>query len=100
MGDVMEALTLETFTPHLNTVFRAQSDAGTVELLLEAAVGYGPGDHPAPRASFSLTFRGPVQPIFPQQIFHLDHAVLGGLDIFLVPIGADAEGVTYEAVFA
>jgi hypothetical protein len=100
MGDAMEALTLETFTPHLNTVFRSQSDAGAVELLLEEAMGHDAGDQPAPRASFSLTFRGPVQPVYPQQIFHLEHAALGALDIFLVPVGAGETGVIYQAVFA
>ena len=38
-------------------------------------------------------------PALPQRIYRLEHAELGGLDLFLVPIGRDASGITYEAVF-
>jgi hypothetical protein len=96
----MKAPTLDRFTPHVDTIFRAKTDAGTIELLLEHAIGYDTGDHLAPRAPFSLTFRGPRQPVFPQQIFHLDHDAMGALDVFLVPIGVEESGVLYEAVFA
>ena len=52
------------------------------------------------RRQFSLLFRGPVDPFLSQGTYRLDHAELGALDIFLVPIGPDAEGMRYEAVFA
>lgn len=49
---------------------------------------------------FRLTFRGgPVDAFLPQQIFTLKHATMGELEIFLVPIGPDADGMCYEAVF-
>ena len=35
----------------------------------------------------------------PQQIVPLEHAALGKLEIFLVPVGLDPEGYRYEAVF-
>jgi hypothetical protein len=48
---------------------------------------------------FNLHFRGPREMRFAQGMRHLEHPALGGLDIFLVPIGADAAGLLYEAVF-
>lgn len=50
---------------------------------------------PGGRAPFSLVFRGGPNPPLPQRIFHVEHAELGALEIFLVPIAADR----YEAVF-
>jgi hypothetical protein len=38
--------------------------------------------------------------VLPQQIYSLDHASMGRLSIFLVPIGADAGGTQYEAIFS
>jgi hypothetical protein len=51
------------------------------------------------RAPFSLLFRGPRAPVLEQSIRCLEEPVLGNLDIFLVPIGPDEEGMVYEAVF-
>jgi hypothetical protein len=93
-------MTLDTFTPHVGTAFQAETDAGGVELVLADAAGARHEPMPGARPPFTLTFRGPVRPMLPQGTYPLTHPSLGGLDIFLVPIGADAEGVSYEAVFA
>jgi hypothetical protein len=53
----------------------------------------------ASREQFSLHLRGPRTPALPQRIYRLEHAQLGALDLFLVPIGRDGSGMTYEAVF-
>ena len=52
------------------------------------------------REPFTLLFRGPAQPLLPQSIYQVSSAALAAVDIFLVPIGATAEGVNYEAVFS
>ena len=49
--------------------------------------------------SFSALFRGPTEPALVQATYALDHAELGELTLFLVPIAADDTGRTYEAVF-
>ncbi len=49
--------------------------------------------------SFALLFRGPAQHFLPQGIHKLNHSRLGEIDLFLVPVGQDAEGFQYEAVF-
>jgi hypothetical protein len=51
------------------------------------------------RDPFSLLFRGPAAPVLPQGGYQLEHQALGRLELFLVPIGADADAVTYEAIF-
>lgn len=58
------------------------------------------GGHPGPgREPFSLTFSGPLEPFLPQATYSFEHELLGALDIFIVPVGRDAESVQYEAVF-
>lgn len=56
--------------------------------------------HPGPRQEpFSAYFRGPRSPVLPQQIYPMKHDRLGTVELFLVPIGPDAHGMRYEAVF-
>jgi hypothetical protein len=88
---------VETFAPHLKTVFTAEKEPGiTIPLqLVEVVAG---ASHPRVR-QFSLVFRGPAEPRLAQHIFRLQHAVLGEMDLFLVPVGSEPEGVTYQAVF-
>lgn len=57
-------------------------------------------DPHAPRDSqFSLILRGPLQPALEQGTYTFTHAQLGELTIFIVPIGRDAAGMSYQAVF-
>ena len=72
-------------------------------VLVEATQGDepgGPGPEGQERLQFSLVFRAPMPQIWPQGIYQLSHEELGVLEVFLVPIGSDAEGVRYEAAFA
>jgi hypothetical protein len=48
---------------------------------------------------FTLHFRGPKTPWARQHTYRLENETLGALDIFLVPVGPDREGMIYEAVF-
>jgi hypothetical protein len=70
-----------------------------IEATESSALG-GSGPAGQTRKQFSLVFRGPAAPVLPQGTYRLSHAELGELDLFLVPIGPDAEGMRYEAVFA
>lgn len=52
------------------------------------------------RSCFALLFRSPGETRFaPQHIYVLEHAVLGRLEMFLVPRGPDRAGMTYEAIY-
>jgi hypothetical protein len=50
-------------------------------------------------SNYSLTFLARGQAPLPQAIYRLEHAALGPMDVFLVPIGRGAEGTRYEAIF-
>lgn len=52
------------------------------------------------RAPFMLVFRSGQAVILPQRIYRLQHAGLGTIDVFLVPIGRDVQGALYQAVFS
>ncbi|MDO9414088.1 MAG: hypothetical protein Q7T81_16075 [Pseudolabrys sp.] len=52
------------------------------------------------REPFSLIFVARDPRVLPQRIYRLEHNDLGELDIFLVPIGKTADGVSYQAMFA
>ena len=88
---------VETFAPHLHTTFEVGTGPGTGLSLELLEVERGPAH---PRAlMFSLLFRGPGAPLLPQNIYRLKHPVLGELDLFLVPVGQDEKGTSYQAVF-
>ena len=70
----------------------AEPVAGTVALRLDEVTTLGPD-------GFTLLFRGALPGWLPQRIYRLRHPALGELDIFLVPLGPDAGGFRYEAVF-
>jgi hypothetical protein len=99
---VLESLDLAIFTRHVGDVFRlAVGETTTIEArLIEATPSSAASASPpiGRRVPFSLVFRGAGSPL-PQRIYRLEHPELGALDVFLVPIGQDAGGVFYEAVF-
>ena len=51
------------------------------------------------RAPFSLLFRATIKAPMPQRIYRVEHDAMGAYEIFLVPVGKDATGVLYEAIF-
>lgn len=60
-----------------------------------------PGGMPGGRTPFSLILRsGPKDRFRPQGICRLHHPEHGELELFLVPIGPDEEGMRYEISFS
>jgi hypothetical protein len=96
---MLDQVTKEHFTPHVGTAFQVRlNPEETVELTLAEILGYP--DHEGPRREpFSLVFRGPHRFALPQRIYQVEHEKAGPMEIFLVPIGPDAQGMRYEAVF-
>ena len=92
----LAALTLDHFAPLVGDAF---SIADPAQVELELAEASSVGEWPGGREPFRLHFRGPRDPILPQAIYRLEHADLGPLEIFIVPIARDAESTTYEAIF-
>ena len=105
MTDLAE-LTLERFEPLVGDRFALTATVAEtgeqVELAftLEEAVEVASSGAESARRPFALRFRVPAPSVLPQQVFPLRHEQLGTLEIFLVPLGQDADGVRYEAIFA
>jgi hypothetical protein len=101
---VLDRLTADSFEPAVGQTFVLDGgEAGALELELLESRLHDPDvpaeDSSGARAPFSLLFRGPVEPVLPQRIYHVEHVSVGAIDIFIVPVGQDATGTTYEAVF-
>ncbi|HAV35428.1 MAG TPA: hypothetical protein DCX52_03555 [Massilia sp.] len=87
---------LADFSVQCGTAFAIAGLNGVALDLFEAL----PLDSRAPdERRFSLMFQGPAQPALEQAIHTLEHPVLGTLAIFLVPVGRDARGMQYQAIF-
>jgi len=94
----LEALTAATFEPHTGDTFAVAAEPGPLALVLESVTLLA--DRPGGRDPFSLLFLGPPDPVLPQAIRRLEHAKLGALEIFIVPLGRDPQHARYEAIFA
>jgi hypothetical protein len=101
----LEWLTYADFAGRVGETFDVTSagDAPIRLELVEATEGTqvgGTGPDGEQRRQFSLVFRGPFDRTLPQGTQSLHHDAIGALALFLVPIGPDATGMRYEAVFA
>jgi hypothetical protein len=94
----MHSITLADFSDLIHHDFPVITHAGRIVMTLTAATPL-PGGIPGGRQPFSLKFRGPVQPLLPQSMYSFEHPAHGTLDIFIVPVAADRDGLMYEAVF-
>jgi hypothetical protein len=88
----------ETYRAHLGTTFRADHDAGRVDLRLveveRERVGGG-------FAQFSIFFHGPADHVLPQAVHTMHHEALGAFALFIVPVvGSNHEGILYQACFS
>lgn len=95
---MIETIGREDFAKHINTEFRI-NDANTHVTLTLAAVNGNAPHAESGWENFSLHFIGREGAPLPQRIYLFDHDSLGALDLFIVPVKQDAEGVHYEAIF-
>jgi len=92
-----ESFNIEMFEGQLNTSFRMHyGDTQNAELKLIGVTDVGSSER---QNQFSIIFLGPYEAPISQGIYRVEHEALGDLDLFLVPIGRDKEGVRYEAIF-
>jgi hypothetical protein len=95
-----QPLKLEDFADKVEQVFViANPDLPSIPLTLEAAGPLRGPAMPGLRPPFSLTFLAKDPRVLPQQLYRLEHGDMGVVEIFLVPSGKDANGVTYCATF-
>ena len=98
---MLESLDMTSFAGRVGEQFRIAIDDANV--LTTRLIEVTPAGTPAlahRRTPFSLVFRSPPGTPLPQRIYRLHHDELGALDLFLVPIGPDDDGMLYEAVFS
>ncbi|HYL76329.1 MAG TPA: hypothetical protein VEU96_19110 [Bryobacteraceae bacterium] len=94
---MLENLNSRAFSEHLRSTFQLKvPGAAPVPLeLLEVAE-----KDPSPKVEqFSLIFRGPLTPHFRQGTYSFVHEKLGAFDLFVVPLGPDSNGMSYQVVF-
>ena len=96
-------LTEKEFSQHINTKFRLDVErVEPIELELVEVKSYDNKDRPGESGGmerFSVFFRGPVDAFLQQATYSLSHEKMGSFDIFLVPLGREEKGYSYEAVF-
>lgn len=101
----IEWLTHAQVAPLVGEDVTVDDGAGAVRTmrLVEAtesdALG-GPGPDGQQRRQFRLLFVSGEDTVLPQATYVMGLPSLGTLDVFLVPVGRDGDGVHYEAVFA
>jgi hypothetical protein len=96
---VEKRLTVQAFAPHLDSEFTVEAEGSTYALRLTEATPHGAAPAADGWQPFELLFEGPRDPLLPQSTYRLNHPDTGPLDIFLVPIGQDADCSRYQAVF-
>ena len=97
---MIEDLRRESFEPHLQDVFEIDFGNGSVpSTLVDIRSLTPPSEDYEGRQPWSLLFRAPMNMLCDQAMYTVRHAELGELQLFLVPIGPDKEGMQYEAVF-
>jgi hypothetical protein len=93
----LEDLTRDSLAENLNTKFRlavATGEPFEIELIEVSEL-----NRVGKSEQFSAVFRGALNFFLQQSVYRLEHERLGALELFLVPIGREADGFRYEAVF-
>jgi hypothetical protein len=94
---MLETFTMQTFLEQLNTSFRIRlddSDAMEAQLIEVRDNGTTPIQE-----QFSLLFRTPRDRPPRQGLYKIEHEKLGELELLLVPVRSDKQGLNYEATF-
>ncbi|HEX4955037.1 MAG TPA: hypothetical protein VF017_16735 [Thermoanaerobaculia bacterium] len=99
---MLDQISKAAFDPLRGQTFRLSYGADqSLDLELAETTSLGAASKSSPhRAPFTLVFRhNGERRNLPQGTYALEHTDLGRLEIFLVPIGPDSQGMRYEAVF-
>ena len=92
--------TFEGFAGHLQGTFDVAVGEGTVAMTLVQATKGKPREWEGLRKEpFSLIFKCANPVILPQKIYPFERPGFGKMDIFIVPVGRERDGVVYQAIF-
>jgi hypothetical protein len=96
----MQFLSFDFFAQHLRQTFSVSLGETSVEMTLMEAVRKPtrvlPGLRPDP---FNLYFKSQSHVLLPQKLYTFKVPGDTKVDIFIVPVGRDRDGVVYEAIF-
>ncbi len=98
---MLDRLTIEDFRSRVDDTFKLQLGPDQwlpLRLVRVRSLSEEEGDS-GRREPFSVEFRAVGEPPLAQRIYSIECGAWGSLEIFLVPIGPDKEGMIYEAVF-
>ena len=99
---MLDTVKRKDFAKHLKETFHVQADLPeplAFKLIEVNKLGSKKKKGEQGRRPFSVIFRGPADRILPQRIYQVSHKKMGTFDLFLVPVGQDAHGIQYEALF-
>lgn len=86
-----------TFADNLDTTFQFSAEGlAPVDLRL---VELKDNNAPDGYESFSLTFVGPAESVYPQALYDVSHESAGQTSMFIVPVARGEAGTQYEAVY-
>ena len=90
----------EGFVPYINETFAVGLGASTVEMTLVQATKWQPRDWEGLRKEpFALLFKCANPVILPQRVYPFVKSGFGKMEIFIVPVGREKDGIVYQAVF-
>jgi hypothetical protein len=100
----LEQLNFESFAGLVKTNFRVwvdDQDSLDLELceITPRRVSSTGGSRNLTYEQFALEFLGPVDRLLPQRIYSFESAPIGRFELFIVPVGRDANGTRYQAAF-
>ncbi len=97
----LQTVSADDFDPYKDSIFTIVVGEEMVEsTLIDVVARKGDTVEGAQRGPFSVLFRVAGDGELEQQIYRLEHESMGSLDLFLVPVGPDSEGMRYEAIFS
>ncbi|HEX6750723.1 MAG TPA: hypothetical protein VF092_25775 [Longimicrobium sp.] len=101
MSEALKEFTIDTFKPRVGELFRVIVDEKwEMQTRLSDVEVWGHEEAKSrPRHPFSLIFHAAPNAVIPQAIYRVENENMDAVELFLVPIGPDAQGMRYEAVF-
>ena len=93
----MRDLIWDDFRDFVGTIYSVDTPAGPLPFRLDVAEPLA--DSGRTGGSFRLELVGPNDPILPQAIYPFSGEGVDPFEIFIVPVGQDAGGTRYEAIF-
>lgn len=90
-------MTHACFRKHKSTVFTVCTGGRRFELELVLVKSRHTGHRQG--GAFSLILHGPAEPELKQDVYRIEHAVLGAHSLFMVPVDRDQRNTAYEICF-